>query len=142
PRHPVDDLLPSGRYEVGQREPDEGPHLEIRALDEGDASRLGGEPGDADQGEGGEDPGVLGLGLGPDAPRRGDVTPPGRPRQSGQVDDAGEVEDERVALIEPAVEELEAGRKEMVDLEGDGAGEQDEEAVVDHGVQDRKSTRL
>src|SRR5690606_25641682 len=50
------------------------------------------------------------------------------------VDDAGEVEDERVALIEPAVEELEAGGKEMVDLEGDGAGEQDEEAVVDHGV--------
>jgi hypothetical protein len=77
---------------------------------------------------------VLRLGLDPDAVRALDVAAADGPRDAGQEHEAGGVAHERERLVGGAVQELEALGDLVVDLEGRGHGEEDEEAEVDEGV--------
>src|SRR5690606_31630899 len=56
--------------------------------------------------------------------------------ETTEEDQAGDVENERIPEIEGAVQELETGRQQMVDLQGHRPQEEDDEAVVDGGVHD------
>ena len=100
----------------------------------GDAEHLGGEPGEADGEQHAEDHGVLRAGLDADAVGTGDVAAGDRPHQPADEHQPGEVGDEGVCLVRPAVEELEALGELVVDLQHRGDGEQDEEPEVDQRV--------
>jgi hypothetical protein len=73
---------------------------------EGDAEHLGAEAGDAER-QRAEDDGVLGLGLDADAVGALHVAAHDRPHHADEEDEAGGVADERVRLVDAAVEELE-----------------------------------
>ena len=47
-----------------------------------------------------------------------------------------EIEDRRVGLVDHALEKLEIGGHEMIDLQGDRAQEEDDEPVIDQRVHD------
>ena len=124
--------------ERAERIADEAPALEVhvraarRRL--GDAHRLGDEAGQADRQQHAEDQGVLGAGLDADAVRPLHVAAGDGDQQAADERHAGEVTDEGVGLVRAAVQELEALRQLVVDLEHGGDAEQHEEAEVDQRV--------
>ena len=117
-----------------QRVADERPDLEVGSAGEGDPGRLDGESAEPDQRQGEQDEAVLGACLGPDPPRPGSVPAQRRPGQPAEVDKGEQVQHERVALVEPALEELQVVGEDVVDLEGHRPGEQHQEAEVDGAV--------
>ena len=79
---------------------------------------------------------MLGLGLDADAVRPLDVAAHDGPDHADEEREAGEVADERVRLVDAAVQELQLVGQLVVDLEDRGDGQQDQEAEVDERVHD------
>ena len=120
-----------GRNQVAEPVADERPGLPVGAPDQRDARRLHKETGDSNQPQREQNEGVLGLGLGAKPPRPLHVAAQRGPQQPGDEHQPEQIQHERVALIDRAFEELEVGGQQVVDLQGDGPQEEDDEPDVD-----------
>src|SRR3989442_15363401 len=114
-----------GPAESRPKGPGDGPAHEARPLELGeavvpDAEGFGEESSQPDDEQRAEDQRILRLGLDADAVGPLDVSPSDGPQQTGYVGQAEDFEGGRVGLVGPTVEELEARRGDVVDLEGDG----------------------
>ena len=137
PHHLMEELR-RRRHQKGERVAHKGPLLEVGLAVHRDPRRLGHQSGDAHQNQEAQHQAVLGTGLGSDAGRGPDVAAEHRPRQPSQENQGEEVQDRRVPEVDGTMQELPGFGHEVIDLEGDGPGQQHQEPVIDHGVHEAR----
>ena len=137
PPHLVPAVHRASVDEGGQRVADEAPALVVGQAVGRNAERLGAEAGHADGQQDAADDRVLGPGLDADAvgpPRRRAEAAHDGPHHPDHEHRPGGVAHRGVGPVDVSVQEFEPVGELMVDLQGGGHAQQNQEAEVDEGV--------